>query len=75
MKYKLVEFIDGTWGVLAPKSKWKFWQRPRFVDLTESNLIVWPLGHHNFNCCKKEKGIAERFLKRLNGTEYRIVEP
>ena len=73
MKYKLVEFIDGTWGVLVERPWWKFWVPKGFVDLI-SPRHTWEIGSEHFQDCKGNRQAAENLLKRKTASQYRVVE-
>ena len=72
MKYKLVEFIDGTWGILVQRHWWQHLGKKRFVDLT-SPRITWDTHSEYFIDCKGNKEKAKSVLKRLTATTYRVV--
>lgn len=73
MKYKLVEFIDGTWGVLLHRPWWQGRGKDKFVDLI-SIRASWDTHSEYFPDCKGTKEKAQSILKRLTASTYRVVE-
>ena len=72
MKYKLVEFIDGTWGLLVQRPWWQRKGNDKFVDLDHIRYTRDSQDEY-FMDCKGTKERAKSVFKRLTALTYRIV--